>query len=67
MVDSDPDATGLVTIVPESADYIFSRKVFIGVATCSRKELRQIISQLELKYTCGEYNIFSNNCNHFSD
>ena len=54
-------------IEPESADYIFSRKVYIGVANCTNEELENIVYDLSLQYTCGNYNIFSNNCNHFSD
>lgn len=30
-------------------------------------ELARIIYEMSLQFTCGEYNVFSNNCNHFSN
>ena len=39
----------------------------MGMTLCTPFELQLAIDELALKYTCGFYNIFSNNCNHFSD
>lgn len=39
----------------------------MGIATCTLAEFQKIIFDLSLKYVCGEYNIFSNNCNHFTN
>lgn len=30
-------------------------------------ELQELVDQLSKKYTCGEYDLFQNNCNHFSN
>ena len=43
VVSTDPNETGVIEIDPESAGYIFSRKIFIGEATLMNYRLEQII------------------------
>jgi hypothetical protein len=56
-----------MAIEPQSAEYRFNRKLFLGHVTISDSELEDIINELSKKYTCGKYNMFNFNCNHFSD
>lgn len=54
-------------IEPETAEYTFRNKSFIGEVTMKASQLQKIIDNLSKKYTCGSYHAFRQNCNHFSD
>lgn len=67
VIDSNPNVTGVITIEPESAEYRFNRKLYLGDTDYSEDQAEDLIDVLSRKYTCGKYNMFTNNCNHFSD
>ena len=52
---------------PETADYIFNRKLYLGETTLMQYRLNQIIAELSEEFTVGKYHMFSYNCNHFSN
>lgn len=54
-------------IEPETAEYTFHTKQFIGEVKMKASQLQRIIDRLSKKYTCGTYHAFRQNCNHFSD
>lgn len=39
----------------------------MGVTRLTMFELDKVVEELEAKFQCGMYNIFSWNCNHFSN
>lgn len=67
MVSEDANESGVLLIEPESAGYTFLRKIYMGVTRMSTFDLERAVQSLEQNFTCGRYNIFSWNCNHFSN
>lgn len=51
---------------PESADYHFNRKIFLGEVEMMDYRFNQILREVIEQFTCGRYHMFSYNCNHFS-
>ena len=67
VVSTDPKETGVIVIAPESADFSFHRKLYLGETSMMNYRFRQVVRDLSEEYTCGSYHMFEKNCNHFTD
>lgn len=55
-------------MVPQqSAGYVFNRREKLGEVFLTNQQLHSTMAELAKRFTCGNYNMFSFNCNHFSD
>lgn len=66
MISTDEKDSGVIVIDPETADYVFNRKIYLGETQMAPQLFVSILEELSKQFTCGNYNIFANNCNHFS-
>jgi hypothetical protein len=60
------DEDGLCAIVPLSIPMPIAEQVDMGPATVSREEFHRILTELTKDFPVRDYNLFNNNCNHFS-
>jgi len=67
VVSVNPKETGVLVIEPQTAGFVFNRKIYLGEVEMMNYRFKQIYSELQEEFTCGKYHIFDNNCNHFSN
>ena len=62
------ESTGVFSIRPRTAqEGPFREQILLGKTSFSSQEIDSIITELKAKFRGCDYNVVSNNCNHFSD
>lgn len=58
MVSANPNDSGVIVIDPESADFHFNRKIFLGEVETDSLHFHSLLRELAKEFTCGKYHMF---------